>query len=250
MKRVVLSLVFILSLTFVYSSHVFAQYTSSSYKAEETFFGSGGELDASSSHYTAQSSVGALGVGTGSSSNYQAYSGFLTPNEPFLEMTVNTSTVDLGVLDSTAAKTGNATFTVRAYTDSGYTVQTVSQPPQTSTGDTLNPMTSQGASVVGTEQFGINLKANTSPATFGADPTLQPDSSFATGIAATGYSTANQYKYNAGDVIACTGSAGACGSVSGWGQTTYTISYIANITGITKAGAYSMEHDLVVVTTY
>jgi hypothetical protein len=216
MKRVVLSLVFILSLTFVYSSHVFAQYTSSSYKAEETFFGSGGELDASSSHYTAQSSVGALGVGTGSSSNYQAYSGFLTPNEPFLEMTV----------------------------------QTVSQPPQTSTGDTLNPMTSQGASVVGTEQFGINLKANTSPATFGADPTLQPDSSFATGIAATGYSTANQYKYNAGDVIACTGSAGACGSVSGWGQTTYTISYIANITGITKAGAYSMEHDLVVVATY
>jgi hypothetical protein len=250
MKRVVLSLLFSLMLFMLSGSNVFAQYVSPSYKAEETFFGSGGELDASSSSYKAQSSVGALGVGYGSSTSYQAYSGFLTPNEPFLEMTVNTSLVDLGVLDSTAAKTGTATFTVRAYTNSGYTVATVSPPPQTSTGVVLTPMASQGASSPGTEQFGINLKANTSPATFGADPTLQPNSSFATGIAASGYSTANQFKYGVGNVIACTGSAGTCGSVSGWGQTTYTISYIANITSITRAGAYSMVHDLVVVPTF
>jgi hypothetical protein len=243
MKRVMLCLALIIALSIVAGSHVFAQYVSPSYKAEETFFGSGGELDASSSNYKAQSSVGALGVGYGSSSNYQAYSGFLTPNEPFLEMTVNTSLVDLGVLDSTATNTGSANFTVRAYTNSGYTVATVSAPPQTSTGVTLTPMTSQGASAVGTEQFGINLRANTSPATFGADPTLQPDSTFADGQAATGYSTVNQYKYNQGDVIAQT-------NTSGWGQTTYTISYIANIKSITRAGAYSMVQDLVVVPTY
>jgi hypothetical protein len=250
MKRVIGSLMFTAALTFLASSSVFAQYTSPNYKAEETFFGSGGELDASSSNYKAQSSVGALGVGYGSSSSYQAYSGFLTPNEPFLEMTINTSLADLGVLDSTAAKTANATFTVRAYTDSGYTVQTVSQPPKTSTGLTLAAKTSQGTSNVGTEEFGMNLVANTSPANFGADPTLQPDSSFASGIAAPGYRTTNQYKYNVGDIVACTGSSGTCGSVSGWGQTTYTISYIANINSITKAGAYSMIHDLVVVPTY
>jgi hypothetical protein len=236
-------LVLTIALSLVAGSHVFAQYVSPSYKAEETFFGGGGELDASSSSYKAQSSVGALGVGYGSSSSYQAYSGFLTPNEPFLEMTVNTSLVDLGVLDSTATKTGNANFTVRAYTNSGYTVASVSPPPQTGTGVTLTPMTSQGASSVGTEQFGMNLRANTSPATFGADPTLQPDSTFANGQAATGYSTVNQYKYNQGDVIAQT-------NTSGWGQTTYTISYIANITSITRAGAYSMVQDLVVVPTY
>jgi hypothetical protein len=250
MKRVVLSLLFSLMLSVLSGSNVFAQYVSPSYKAEETFFGSGGELDASSPGYKAQSSVGALGVGYGSSSSYQAYSGFLTPNEPFLEMSVNTSLVDLGVLDSTATKTGNATFTVRAYTNSGYTVQTVSQPPQTNGGLMLAAKTSQGASTVGTEEFGINLKANTSPVSFGADPSLQPDSTFASGIAAPGYGTANQYKYNAGDTIACTGSAGTCGSVNGWGQTTYTVSYIANINSITKAGAYSMVHDLVVVATY
>jgi hypothetical protein len=96
----------------------------------------------------------------------------------------------------------------------------------------------------------MNLVANTSPTTFGSNPSLQPDPTFATGIAAPGYSTTNQYKYGVGDVIACTGSAGTCGNISGWGQTTYTISYIANINGITKAGAYSMDHDLVVVATY
>lgn len=176
-------------------------------------------------------------------SAYLTYPGFLTPNEPFLEMTVNTSLVDLGVLDSTAAKTGNATFTVRAYTDSGYSVATVSQAPKTPGGDILNPMTSQGSSTPGTEQFGINLVANTSPATFGANPSKQPDATFADGKAAPGYDSANQFKYNAGDVLAGT-------DQSGWGQTTYTISYIANIAPLTKTGQYSMVHDLVAVPTY
>ncbi len=250
MKRVLLSLVFALLLSFICGSNVFAQYTSPNYKAEETFFGSGGELDAASGHYKAQSSVGALGVGYGSSSTYQAYSGFLAPNEPFLEMTINTSSVNLGTLDDSSTKTGNATFTIRAYTDSGYTVQTVSQPPQTATGDTLAAKTTLGAPIVGTEEFGMNLVANTTPVSFGADPTLQPDSTFASGIAAPGYSTTNQFKYGVGDVVACTGTSGTCGSISGWGQTSYTISYIGNIGSITKAGAYSMVHDLVVVATY
>ena len=176
-------------------------------------------------------------------SAYLVYPGFLTPNEPFLEMTINTSLADLGVLDSTAAKTANATFGVRAYTSSGYTVVTMSQPPKTGTGVTLTPMSTLGSSTPGTEQFGMNLVANTSPASFGADPSPQPDPSFAHGHAATGYKTANQYKYNAGDVIAQT-------SDTGWGQTNFTISYIGNISPITKAGQYSMVHDLVVVPTY
>jgi hypothetical protein len=249
-KRVIFSLVAAIGLTLLASSNVFAQYVSPSYKAEETFFGAGGELDAASGQYKAQSSVGALGVGYGSSTTYQAYSGFLTPNEPFLEMSINTAVADLGVLDSTATKTANASFTVRAYTNSGYIVESVSQPPKTGTGVTLTAKSTQGASIVGTEEFGMNLVANTSPASFGADPTLQPDPSFASGIAAPGYATTNQYKYGVGDVIACTGSSGTCGSVNGWGQTTYTISYMANISSITRAGQYSMVHDLVVVPTY
>jgi hypothetical protein len=177
------------------------------------------------------------------STYYQAYSGFLTPNEPFLEMGINTSLADLGVLDSTATKTASANFYVRAYTSSGYTVASVSQPPKTNTGLTLAAKTSLGPPIIGTEEFGMNLVANTLPATFGANPTKLPDATFAEGKAATGYNTTNQFKYNAGDVIANT-------SDNGWGQTTYTISYIGNITSITRAGQYSMVQDLVVVPTY
>lgn len=223
----------------------FAQYTSTNYQTNEIQFGIGGDLDSSSTNYKAQTSAGSLAVGNTSSTSYQAYSGFLTPNEPFLEMGIDTSTVNLGTLDASSTKTGTALFHVRTYVDSGYTVQTVSQPP-VSTGlspHTLTAMTSQGASAIGTEQFGINLKANTSPATFGADPAPFPDGTFAAGVAATGYDTTNQYKYNAGDTIAASGG-------NGWGLTSFTISYIANIKSITQAGNYSVNHDLVVVATY
>jgi hypothetical protein len=224
-------------------SPVLAQYVSPSYKVEETQFGAGGELDASSPSYKAQSSVGVLGVDKTGSPTYQAYSGFLTPNEPFLEMTVNNSSIDLGNLDASSAKTGTATFTVRAYTNSGYTVATYGGPPTSPSLHTIDLMATQGASVTGIEQFGINLRANTSPATFGADPSKQPDASFADGQAASGYNVADQFKYSIGDVIANT-------NTSGWGQTTYTISYIANINNLTEAGKYSMAQDLVVVPTY
>ncbi len=231
-----------------------AQYSSPGYKTNEVFFGTGGDTGQSSANYKAQASVGSLGVGRYGSSNYQAYSGFLTPNEPFLEMQIDTaSPVNLGTLDTGLTKTGVAAFHVRAYIDSGYTVQSVSQPPTTTSGaqtHTLAAMTTLGTSIIGKEQFGINLVANNSPATFGSNPAPQPDSTFAFGQAASGYNTINQYKYNVGDIIACTGTGGTCGNASGWGQTNFTISYIANIALTTPAGAYSMVQDLVVVATY
>ena len=223
---------------------VAAQYSSTNYQSNEVFFGTGGDLDTSSPNYKAQSAVGGLGVGDYSSTNYRAYSGFITPNEPFLEFNINTTTVNLGNLSTASTQTGTATFHVRAYLDSGYTIQTMSQPPTvTGTTATLAPMTSQGASSAGTEQFGINLRANTLPATFGADPVPMPDSSFASGIAATGYNTVNQYKYSVGDVVAQS-------NTTGWGMTVYTMSYIANIAELSEAGEYIMIHDLVVVATY
>jgi len=238
-----LTVLVVLGLLF-YAPTVLAQYSSSNYQSNEVFFGTGGDLDASSPNYKAQSAVGGLGVGDYSSTNYRAYSGFLTPNEPFLEFNINTTTVNLGNLDVASTQTGTATFHVRAYLDSGYTIQTMSQPPTvTGTTATLAPMTSQGTSAAGTEQFGINLKANTLPTTFGAEPQPLPDSSFASGIAATGYNTVNQYKYNVGDVIAQS-------NTSGWGMTVYTLSYIANIAELSEAGQYVMIHDLVVVATY
>ncbi|MBX4197581.1 hypothetical protein KW801_03455, partial [Candidatus Saccharibacteria bacterium] len=174
-------------LAILFSGLASAQYNSTNYKANEVFFGAGGDTNQSSANYNASVSAGALGVGQTSSANYQAYSGFLTPNEPFLELQIDTSTVDLGVLDTSTAKTGTALFHVRAHIDSGYTVQTLSSPPSYTSGTqthTLTAMTSLGSSTVGTEQFGINLVHNTSPANFGTDPSPQPNGTFATGVAA------------------------------------------------------------------
>jgi hypothetical protein len=228
------------------SSAVFAQYNSSNYKVNEAQFGTGGDLDSASANYKAQTSTGSLGVGNVTSTNYTAYSGFLTPNEPFLEFAIDSSTVNLGYLSTSAANAGTATFHVRTYVASGYTIQTMSQPPTMTSGlstHTLTPMSVLGSSIAGTEQFGMNLRANTSPTTFGADPVPFPDSSFASGQATSGYNTPNQYKYVVGDTIADSGG-------SGWGLTTFTISYIANIQSLTPSGQYTMVHDLVVVATY
>jgi hypothetical protein len=242
-KRLVLALSILLMV--VIPRVVSAQYTSPDYQTNEFFFGTGGEVELTSPNYQAQAAAGALGVGNFSSTNYQTYSGFLTPNEPFLEFGIDTSVVDLGTLDTIAAQTGNADFHVRAYIDSGYSVRTMSQPPTYTSGAESHTLTamSLGTSSPGTEQFGINLVANTSPATFGNDPSPQPNSSFATGQAASGYNTANNFKYGAGDTIAES-------SGSGWGLTNYTVSYIANIAVLTPAGNYAMVHDLVAIATY
>ena len=103
----------------------------------------------------------------------------------------------------------------------------------------MNPA---AASAVGTEQYGINLKANTSPTTFGADPLQVPSSSFSYGIASTGYNVANNYRYVAGEKIA--------EAPQTSGQTNYTISYIVNVSTTTAGGAYSGSQSLVVVGTY
>lgn len=225
-----------------------AQYSSNNYQANEVFFGAGGDTNQSSANYQASVSAGALGVGNYASTNYKLYSGFLTPNEPFLELGIDTSTVDMGAVDPATTDTGAANFHVRAYLNSDYVVETLSQPPSYTSGTqshTLTAMSSAGASAAGTEQFGINLVHNTSPANFGSDPSPQPDGTYATGVAAPGYDTANQFKYQVGNVIAKTPS----GS-SGWGLTNYTISYIANASIITPAGRYVMVQDLVAVATY
>jgi hypothetical protein len=235
-------------LTFVFGGVALAQYASPHYQSNEVFFGSGGDNNQSSANYNASVSAGSLGVGNYASTNYKVYSGFLSPGEPFLELGIDTAEVNMGAVDPATTQTGAATFHVRAYVDSGYTVQTLSQPPSYTSGSNthiLATMAILGSSAPGTEQFGINLVHNTSPASVGSDPSPQPDGTFATGTAAPGYDTANQYKYVVGDTIAGTPS----GS-SGWGLTIYTISYIANASIITPAGNYSMVQDLVAIATY
>jgi hypothetical protein len=237
---------------FIIPCNVFAQSSSSTnYRIDESGFGTGGEVDVSSGSYRANGSLGQLGEGNGRSTTYTAIPGFITPNEEFLELNVTAATVNLGTLDASTTGTGTGSFYVRTYINGTYVVQTMSQTLTNESGATISAMSTAGSSTQGTEQFGMNLVANTAPVTQGTNPAPQPNASFfsnnfiAEGVAATGYDTANVYKYAVGDIIARSATGGLA-----WGQTNFTISYIANINSITESGTYTMIHDIVLTATY
>lgn len=221
-----------------------AQMSSSNYKVEETVFGIGGELDASSANYRAKQSAGELGVGNTASANYQAYGGFNTTDQPMLEMTVTGGTVNLGILSPGTTATATTTFSVRTYLASGYVVAVVGTPPTNIVNgtDVIDPIPSAATSTPGTEQFGLNLVANTSPTTFGAAPSQLPDSTFSFGTVAAGYNTANNFKYVAGDTVAS--------STKSSGQTLFTASYILNIAPLTPNGDYTADQTFVATSTF
>jgi hypothetical protein len=158
-----------------------------------------------------------------------------------LEFSVSTSSVSLGTLLTSQTGTGTASFSVRNYTSNGYIVQLIGGTP-TNGSHSLTPLSTASASSAGTEQFGVNTVANTAPVTFGADPQQVPDGSFSFGAAASGYNVANNFKYISGDVIAQ--------AAESSGQTTYTISYIANISSSTPTGQYTTAQSLVCTGTY
>lgn len=209
--------------------------SSTNYRIDESFIGGGGLIEESSTNFKAGESIGDLGVGDSSSANYQSSSGYTTTNDPALSFAVNTSSISFGALSTSATATGTSTFSVINYTSYGYVVQTIGAPP--STGNyVLAGMNPAGPSQVGVEQYGINLRANTSPSTFGADA----NGGF--GIAAVNYNTPNNFRYVAGEVIAS--------APKSSGQTDYTISYIVNASTTTAGGSYSGRQELVCTGTY
>lgn len=229
------------------------QSCSSDYGVGEYFFGSGGAVDNSgtsaycSTDYCASQTLGEIGQGLSGSSNYQTYAGFEVNREPSLQFIVNTSSVNLGTLTTSTTATGTATFSVESYLAGGYVIETVSPPPQHAS-YTLAAPSSPTTSQTGTEQFGINLVANTLPTNFGSVPYTSPNSSFSNCTAAanycigSGYYTQNQYQYvNGGDIV---------NSADSSGQVNFTISYIANISSVTPAGTYTMNQDLVAIPTF
>lgn len=218
-----------------------AQSNSPNYQVNEVFFGTGGELNACSSNYCSKQSAGEVVTGNSSSANYQAQGGFNTDRTPYIQFDVSNTNVDLGTLTSTTTKTANATFSVKAYLSHGYTVINASDPPTNNT-YTMQSLSLPTASSVGSEQFGFNLAANTSPSTFGTNPVQSPDNTFSFGVVSADYSNPNVYKYVKGDAVAY--------STSSTSATTYTASYIFNVSSVTPGGAYIVRHVLVATATY
>lgn len=212
---------------------------SNSFRIDEDFIGGGGLVEESSANYKTGESIGDIGIGAydsaSSSSNYQIHGGYTTTSDPALAFIVNTSTINFGALSTTSTATATSTFSVINYTSYGYVIQTLGSPP-TNGSYTLTGMNPATTSQVGVEQYGINLKANTSPISFGADP------SGGFGVAASGYDTANNYKYVSGNTIASAPKSSA--------QTNFTISYIVNASNTTAGGSYTGSQTLICTGTY
>jgi len=234
-----------LAIAFVVSGYaVLAQQSSSTnYEVNEFIFGAGGSIDPASSNYSALATIGATAVGNLSSTNFQAYGGFQTTDEPFLELIVTATTIDMGVLDDSTTGSGTATFSVKSYLASGYTVTSTGAPP-TLAGDTefIDALASQTASTQGTSQFGFNLTSNTTPTTFGVDPVQVPSGVFSFGAADNNYDDTNLYRYVDGEQIAFSNSSS--------GETDYTIAYIMNVNAIEAAGTYIMNHSIIATSTF
>jgi hypothetical protein len=208
------------------------------YQLQNTSAGFDVLTNSSSPNYQGTSSSGGTIVGDSASTSFQASAGATTTSDPTLSFAVTSSSSNFGTFSPTAATTTTSTFTVLNYTSYGYVVQIFGTSP-TYGAHTITALASPTASIAGTEQFGMNLVANTSPTTFGSDPV---HGLFAVGSAYTGYSTTNQYKYVSGDIIAS--------APKSSGQTSYTISYIINTSSVTPSGPYISNQSIVCTGTY
>jgi hypothetical protein len=225
--------------------------TSTSYSMNESQIGGNGLFNSGSTSYQINpvsddggESLGASAVGNSSSTSYQTNAGFDTTEQPGLMIVLNSPSVNLGTLSQSLATFATATFDVRDYTSYGYVVQIVGSTPSNS-GHNLTALTTDTASSAGTEQFGINTVYNT-VAGRGANPVQVPSSAFSFGVAGDGthnyYTQSDKYRFNSGETIAS--------SPKTSGDTTFTVTFLANMSTTTPGGVYSGNLDLVATGTF
>lgn len=203
----------------------------------ETEFGAGTSTESCSTQYCAKASIGEVG---GASSATTASFGDAKYSEPILEMIVTAGNSNLGVLTTEHTATVTTSIKIRNYLSGGYALQIIGDPPKFN-GHTLEASATPVASTPGTEQFGVNIVANTTPSV-GADPVQSPADKGIFGVADPAYATANMFKYVSGDVFAR--------SVQDSGGTDYTLSMIVNISSLTPSGHYSGDFSAVLIPAY
>lgn len=138
--------------------------------------------------------------------------------------TISGSSVNLGTGSTTATSSGTSVFAASTNGSNGYSV-TVNGATLTSGSNTITALASGGASTVGTKQFGLNLVSNSSPSVGSAA------SGSGSATAAVNYGTTNTFRFATGEIVA---------SASGpTNANAFTVSYIANIDGVTPAGNYT-----------
>lgn len=211
--------------------------SSTNYQMVETEFGASSSTESCSGQYCAKASIGEVGSSSGATA---PSFGDVNYSEPILEMIVTAGNSNLGVLTTERTATKTTTIQIRNYLSGGYILQIIGDPPKFD-GHNLETPTTPVASKPGTEQFGMNLVANTTPSV-GADPVQNPADKGIFGAADPAYATANMFKYGSGDVFAR--------SVQNSGGTNYTLSMIVNISSSTPSGHYSGDFSAVLIPAY
>lgn len=211
--------------------------SSDNYKITEWEFGSGATLDSCSEAYCSQATIGDASAALSAST---ADFGEVKTDEPMLEVIIEPGESNLGTLSTERTATKVTSVKIRNNFEGGYTLQVVGDAPKYGN-HILNTPANPTASRMGTEQFGINLTANTDP-TVGSLPVQvqkeEGDQSIF-GEPTANYATPNLFMYQNGDVIAQ--------NVLQMGRTDYTISMIVNIANTTPAGHYSGDLSLFIV---
>lgn len=137
---------------------------------------------------------------------------------------LNGSYLGLGDFSPNAAATGQLQMVVGTNAGNGYMVS-IDGNPMASGNNVLPPLTVPTASAPGNSQFGINLRANTSPAS-GANP-----SGVGGGTPTADYNIPNRFTFRSGDVIAS--------RATTEDYRKYTVTYLVNISKKQEPGIYA-----------
>ena len=217
-------------LLFFPCSLLLARMTSDNYIIFGDVIGSGGTSTSTSATYGLHDTIAEALIlsATTTSSSYGIKAGFqeLYPDQ-FVTLSTGATSVEFGTLDVLNVKTGSHTMTIDSNAGNGVTI-TVSGATLSSS-DLVNTITAIGgtptASTAGSEQFGINLVANTLPSIGANRSGTAPLVSVA-----NNYNTTNLFTYSSGNTVAT--------STIDTNSTVFTVSYIANISATTEPGWY------------
>lgn len=132
---------------------------------------------------------------------------------------------DMGDLSPNSTLTAQSQMAVGTNASGGFAITAYGIPPSAGT-NTIAALETPAESRPGTNQFGINLVANTQP-TVGTNP----EGVWANALAAPGYGTPNKYKYVSGDVVAYSADVSL--------MKKFTVSYIINSQSDLRPGVYT-----------
>jgi hypothetical protein len=153
--------------------------------------------------------------------------------------TISGSTVNFGTFTSTSTSSGTSVMAASTNGVSGYAITINGSTLVCSScagSPTISALASQTAASVGTSQFGLNLRNNTTP-NVGADP-----SGTGTGTYTANYGTADQYRFVTTDSVATAAAASDANA--------YTVSYVVNIPGSQAAGTYTATMTFIATATF